>query len=121
MNWYLKAFENYANFSGRARRKEYFAFQIVNALVTSFIIVPLIESGEFEFLAYGYVLTMVIPLLSVTVRRLHDIGRTGWHVLIGAIPFIGGVIILWWVFQDSEKGNNEWGPNPKDLDLNVEI
>src|ERR687885_610071 len=60
-----------------------------------------------------YSLAVLIPSIAVTVRRLHDTGRTGWWILIGLIPFIGGIILLIFMVLDSEPGTNQYGPNPK--------
>jgi len=65
-------------------------------------------------LYFGYALAVMIPSLAVTVRRLHDIGKSGWYYFIGLIPFIGGIILLVWFCQDSEAGSNQWGANPKE-------
>jgi uncharacterized membrane protein YhaH (DUF805 family) len=62
-----------------------------------------------------YALAAFVPSLSVTVRRLHDIGRSGWYYGLIAIPLIGAILILVWMFTDSKPGANKWGPNPKEV------
>jgi uncharacterized membrane protein YhaH (DUF805 family) len=57
---------------------------------------------------------MFIPGLAVTVRRLHDTGRSGWWVLVGLIPVIGFIILLVFMVLDSQPASNQWGPNPKE-------
>jgi uncharacterized membrane protein YhaH (DUF805 family) len=65
------------------------------------------------FLTYVYSLAIFIPSLAVCVRRLHDIGRSGWWYLIGLIPVIGWILLIVWFCTDSQPGANKWGPNPK--------
>ena len=107
MNWYLKALKQYADFSGRARRKEYWMFVLFNMI---FAIVAMILDNvlgiAMEGVGYGplyglYVLAMIIPGLALTVRRLHDVGKSGWMILIALIPLIGGIWILVLMVTDS--------------------
>jgi uncharacterized membrane protein YhaH (DUF805 family) len=119
MNWYLKVLKQYADFSGRARRKEYWMFALFNAI---FAIVSMILDNALGLtiagLPYGafyllYVLAVLIPGLAVAVRRLHDVGKSGWMLLIGLIPIIGGIWLLVLMVTDSNTGDNEYGANPK--------
>ncbi|WP_066368672.1 DUF805 domain-containing protein [Neobacillus fumarioli] len=114
MEWYLKVLKNYAVFEGRARRKEYWMFVLVNLIVE--IILSVIGSLLHirQFLTGLYSLAVFLPSLAVSVRRLHDSGRSGLWVLIGLIPFIGAIVLLVFFCLDSEEGNNRFGPNPKD-------
>ena len=71
-----------------------------------------------QSLGYGwifliYFLAMILPASAVGVRRLHDIGKSGWNYLLGFIPFVGAIILLVWACQDSQAGENKWGVNPK--------
>ena len=66
-----------------------------------------------------YSLAILLPSLAVTVRRLHDTGRTGWWVLISLVPVIGGLILLIFMVLDSEPGTNQYGPNPKEADYSL--
>lgn len=121
MNWYLKVLKQYADFSGRARRKEYWMFVLFNMI---FSIVAMIldnilglTAGE---LPYGvfyclYVLAVLIPGLAVAVRRLHDVGTSGWMILIALIPIAGAIWLLVFMVSDSNSGENEYGPNPKEV------
>lgn len=119
MEWYLKAMRQYADFSGRARRKEYWMYVlfymifVLGAGALGFMI-----GGEnsilFLALYAGAALIHLIPTLAVAVRRLHDTGRSGWFYLIGFIPLIGAIMLLIWFCSDSQPGPNKWGPNPKD-------
>jgi len=97
MNWYLKVLKNYAVFRGRARRKEYWMFVLFNII---FSIVAMILDNVFgtaiEDIGYGliyilYVLAILIPGLAVAVRRLHDVGKSGWMIFISLIPLIGTI------------------------------
>ena len=119
MNWYLAVLRNYAGFSGRARRTEYWMFVLFNiifAIVAGIldnilgIAVPGVGYGPL----YGlYVLAMLIPGLAVAVRRLHDTGKSGWMILIALIPLVGGIWLLVLLATDSSSEENEYGPNPK--------
>jgi uncharacterized membrane protein YhaH (DUF805 family) len=113
VSWYLAVLKNYAGFSGRARRKEYWMFALIN-FVISLVLEILATQAKvigIVFLVYG--LAVLIPGLAVAVRRLHDTGRTGWWVLIGIIPVIGTIILLVFLASDSQPGDNQYGPNPK--------
>ena len=121
MNWYLKVLKQYADFSGRARRKEYWMFALFNMI---FAIVAMILDNvlgiAMEGIGYGplyglYVLAMFIPGLAVGVRRLHDVGKSGWMFLIVLIPFVGGIWLLVLLCTDSQLENNKWGQNPKEI------
>jgi uncharacterized membrane protein YhaH (DUF805 family) len=121
MNWYMKVMKQYADFKGRARRKEYWMFTLFNVI---FVIVAMILDSvagtNFEPLPYGwfyllYVLAVLIPGLAVGVRRLHDIGKSGWMLLVALIPLVGGIWLLILACTDSTPGPNEYGPNPKEV------
>lgn len=122
MNWYLKVVrDNYANFKGRARRKEYWMFFLVNFII-SFIISSIFTvvamTSKLPALAsvgYLYSLAILLPSLAVAVRRLHDVGKSGWWILIGIIPIIGTIWIIVLLATDSTPGENKWGPNPKGI------
>jgi uncharacterized membrane protein YhaH (DUF805 family) len=121
MNWYLKVIRQYADFSGKARRKEYWIFVLFN-MIFAFVAMILdnvlgLTAGE---LPYGvfyflYVLAVLIPGLAVAVRRLHDVGKSGWMILIALIPIIGAIWLLVLMVTDSNPGENQYGPNPKEV------
>lgn len=117
MDWYMKVLRQYADFSGRARRKEYWMFVLFNILIAVAIgIVEAMLLGlTFGVLSMIYGLAMLVPGLAVSVRRLHDTGRSGWWVLISLIPFIGVIVLLVFMATDGEQGTNQWGPNPKGM------
>lgn len=114
MNWFLKCLNQYADFSGRARRTEYWMFTLFNAII-SLILGFVLATIGLVFLSYIYSIAILIPSLAVCIRRLHDIGKSGWWYLIGFVPVVGTIVLLIWFCTDSQPGNNEWGPNPKGI------
>jgi uncharacterized membrane protein YhaH (DUF805 family) len=121
MNWYLMVLKKYAEFNGRARRTEYWMFQLFNilvcfaALILGLILMKAsIALGIFIYVLLGiYGLGILLPGLAVSVRRLHDSDKSGWLILVCLVPFIGGLILLIMMFLDSTPGPNQFGPNPK--------
>ncbi|WP_200767312.1 DUF805 domain-containing protein [Vibrio nigripulchritudo] len=112
MEWYLAVLKKYTVFEGRARRKEYWMFILFNAIFTS--ILGLIDKIlGIEFLGIIYGLALIVPGIAVNVRRLHDIGRTGWWVLIALVPFIGWAVLIIFAATEGVKGSNEYGADPK--------
>ena len=120
MNWYLKVLKQYADFSGRARRKEYWMFVLFNMIFAFFaMILDNILGFSIEGIGYGplyglYTLAVLIPGLAVAVRRLHDVGKSGWMILIALIPLIGAIWLLVLTLTDSNPGENQYGKNPKE-------
>lgn len=161
MKWFLKCFKQYADFGGRARRSEYWWFMLINFINTMILIVgtfvPLIKLGmnyssiddmddlelikaiannPFFYLYIIYYLAVLIPSISVSVRRLHDIGRSGyWYflfigcsmmssltnvttgivrIILTLVVLALSILFLVWMFTDSQPGTNIWGPNPKE-------
>jgi uncharacterized membrane protein YhaH (DUF805 family) len=112
VQWYLKVLRQYVDFSGRARRTEYWMFQLFNivAIIVLLLIDQVLGTG---FLSTIYVLAVFLPSLAVAARRLHDIGRSGWWQLIGIIPIIGAIVMIVWCATDGQPQPNQWGPNPK--------
>ena len=119
MNWFLIAFKKYATFSGRAQRAEYWYFILFYILIFFVLSIVDVITGSFSSDAgmglLGGLLTLVllIPSIAVSVRRLHDTGRSGWWFLIALIPLIGAIVLLVFTVQDSSPGDNIYGPNPK--------
>jgi uncharacterized membrane protein YhaH (DUF805 family) len=113
MSWYLAVLKNYAKFSGRARRTEYWMFMLFSLIISLVLafIEGLLGSGGVLGLLYG--LAVLVPSLAVSVRRLHDTGRSGWWLLIGLIPIVGVIVLIVFAVQDSNAGDNAYGPNPK--------
>ena len=124
MEWYLKVMrDNFANFSGRARRKEYWMFVLVQTIVMiGLMILDSVLGLDFELqgisLGYGYLyliglIVHFIPSLAVLVRRLHDVGKSGWFYFIFLIPIIGVLWLLVLYCTEGQKQDNKWGPDPK--------
>ena len=124
MNWYLKVLKQYADFSGRARRKEYWMFTLFDLIfVVTLSILDrvfgwVIWEGASIINSYGvlfilYTLAVFLPRLAVSVRRLHDIDKSGWTLLLHLIPIVGSIWIFVYHVIDSDPGDNEYGTNPK--------
>jgi len=113
MNYYINCWKNYATFTGRARRKEYWMFVLVNFLIS--VVVGVIDGviGCMGGLSLVYSLAVMIPGLAVGVRRLHDTNRSGWWMLIALVPFVGAIWLLVLMVLDSSLGSNRFGSNPK--------
>ena len=121
MDWYLKVLKQYADFNGRARRKEYWMFFLFNLIFTaiaSLIDIAAgtanIESGSGLFQGV-YSLVVLIPSLAVGVRRLHDVGKSGWMLLLAFIPLIGAIWLLVLFVTNGKEAANKWGENPKNV------
>jgi uncharacterized membrane protein YhaH (DUF805 family) len=111
-------FRNYARFSGRARRSEFWFWTLFNVIVG--IVASVLDNaagltndlgnGPFQ----GIVgLALLVPSLAVGWRRLHDTGKSGALYLIGIIPVVGTILVIVWACQDSQAGQNRYGPSPK--------
>jgi uncharacterized membrane protein YhaH (DUF805 family) len=126
MNYYIKVLQQYADFNGRARRKEYWIYNIINSIIggllffldyllgTTIDFLDLGEGNSLGILYLVYALFVFIPGLAVAVRRLHDVGKSGWMLLIALIPLIGAIWLLVLYLTDSNPGENKYGPNPKE-------
>ena len=125
MRWFNKVvFHNYANFKGRARRKEFWMFYLFYMLfislatIADIVIFDLnledINDPEVVYpLQTIFMLAVFIPMLSVCARRLHDIGKSGWLQLIGLIPLIGAIVLIIFACRDSDPLENKYGTSPK--------
>ena len=119
MKWYFKAFRHYSDFKGRARRKEFWIFNLFNViaflivLMLAFVLVDITGELYWETITILYLLAMIIPSIAVTVRRLHDTGKNGWMILLGLIPIIGTIWLFVLFVSDSNLEENEFGKNPK--------
>lgn len=120
MNWYLAVLKQYAVFSGRARRAEYwyfFLFHLIISLVLGFIdgfVGTFSADAGIGLLGGIYALAVLLPSIAVSVRRLHDTERSGWWLLISLVPIIGVIVLLVFMIQDSKPGENRYGSNPKE-------
>ena len=136
MNWYLQVWKNYATFNGRARRKEYWMF-VLFSLIVSLGFIALMGTSFYEVMVSGnadslsgpsllwyysynfYSLAVFIPSLAVLVRRLHDVNKSGWFMLISLLPIIGGIWLLVVLCQNGNEGINQYGQDPKGDDENL--
>jgi uncharacterized membrane protein YhaH (DUF805 family) len=116
MEWYLMVWKKYAQFNGRSRRKEYWMFFLFNTLVGILLSAAgvavklgMISAG----LYFIYLMAVLVPSLAVSVRRLHDLGKSGWLLLIVLIPIVGPLILLVMMALEGNPGANQYGPNPK--------
>ena len=124
MEWYLKVLNQYTDFQGRARRKEYWMFTLVSSgisvilmIVDYFIGIKIWDTGLL-YLLYG--LGVFIPTIAVGIRRLHDIGKSGWMMLVIIIPIAGFIWLIVLYATDSQKGINDWGECPKDVSITTD-
>lgn len=105
--------QNYCNFSGRASRSEFWWFQLFGFILNSVIgIVFCWSQDTMSIINCIAGLALLLPSLGLTVRRLHDIGKSGWWIFIGLIPIIGWIILLVWYCKDSQMEPNQYGPVP---------
>jgi uncharacterized membrane protein YhaH (DUF805 family) len=121
MNYYLQVLKKYATFSGRARRSEYWYFVLFN-IIFSIIAMALdnLLGTAMPGVGYGpiyglYTLAIIIPGLAVAVRRLHDVEKSGWFLLIALIPLIGAIWLLVLMVTEGNPGENQYGINPKEI------
>lgn len=113
MNWYIKCLKQYADFSGRARRKEYWMFTLFNVLIQLVLWMIDVAIGTPLILGWIYSLAVFIPGIAVCVRRLHDVGRSGWFYLLNFIPFVGAIFLLVLLCDEGQRMSNKWGEDPK--------
>ena len=129
MEWYLKVMrDNYANFNGRARRKEYCMYTLILTVLLIALMAIMfsalslsdetrIETGPSGYLTvlllFVFLVVHFIPSLALTVRRLHDTGKSGWWYLIVFVPYLGNFVIFIFTLIDGDEGVNKYGPNPK--------
>lgn len=131
MNWYLQALKKYAVFDGRACRSEYWWFTLLNIVFATVLLFVslLFGAGSMEInhastpypavfvwanapvLGIFY-LAILLPSIAVLIRRLHDISRSGWWILLIILPVIGGFVLLIFTLLPSTPGTNEYGPEP---------
>jgi len=115
--WFMVALKKYAVFQGRARRKEFWYFVLFTIVFS--VLAAFLDLALNSYTAYGGVIgllfevAIIIPSLSVTVRRLHDVGKSGWWLLILLIPLVGLIILIIDLTTDSKESTNKYGPNPK--------
>lgn len=112
MEWYLKVLRQYADFTGRARRQEYWMFTLVSVIISLVLAIVDFALGT-GLVGWLYALAVLLPTLAVGARRLHDTGRTGWWQLIGIIPVVGAIVLIVFFATDGDRQPNAYGPDPK--------
>lgn len=114
MNYYLAVLKKYAVFEGRSSRAEYWYFVLFNFIISLAIAIITVSIGDNQQgLMSLYSLALFLPGLGVSIRRLHDVGKSGWMILISLIPIVGFIWLLVLLVTDSNPGENKYGPNPK--------
>ena len=118
MHWYIEVLRKYTVFEGRARRKEYWIFALISALILIFL--SLIDEltgwkvwEDEGVLSLVYSIAVFVPTLAVVIRRLHDTDRSGWWILIALIPLVGAIVLLVFLILKGNEGDNRFGPDPK--------
>ncbi|AEB49397.1 DUF805 domain-containing protein [Aeromonas veronii] len=114
MNWYISVLKQYAVFSGRARRTEYWMFVLCNVIVMLLLsMVDKLIGGDNELISSIYSLAVLLPSLAVAARRLHDTDRSAWWLLLGLIPIIGTLVLIYFMVCNGQQGPNRFGDDPK--------
>lgn len=106
MNYYFEAFKKYADFNGRARRKEYWMFMLFHVIIVYSLLFLMMKFPTAAFAYLAYLIGSLVPAFAVGVRRMHDVGKSGWYILI---PIYSLILAC----TDTEDGPNEYGDNPK--------
>ncbi|RYV02669.1 DUF805 domain-containing protein [Shewanella sp. OPT22] len=114
MKHFIGGIKKYADFTGRARREEFWMYTLIYFVFNIVIGTYEYVSGS-SWLGFVFAIFMFLPSIAMGARRLHDTGRTGWWQLIGIIPLIGLIVLIIFYCQDSHD-DNDYGPNPKALD-----
>lgn len=121
LDYFFYCLKNYANFEGRARRSEYWYYTLFNTLIYIVLTIVLTflsvqtRNSDVTLLVWVWQIAVLLPTLGVGVRRLHDVGCSGWWLLIGLIPIFGAFFLLYHFCLDSDPGDNQYGPNPKGI------
>ena len=120
---------NYSNFDGRARRSEFWYYNLMNMIIVITLVILVVAlvavtqsaiiGGIIGILILLYVLGTFIPSIAVLVRRLHDVGKSGWWYFIALVPIVGTIWLLVLLFTDSQEGSNEYGANPKTNEVDL--
>ncbi|WP_116215061.1 DUF805 domain-containing protein [Streptomyces olivoreticuli] len=113
MHWFVDVLKKYAVFSGRARRQEYWMFTLISTVISIVLAIADTVLGTGEIIEAVYTLALLLPMIAVTVRRLHDTDRSGWWFLIGLVPIVGWIVMLVFMCLDSTPGHNNYGSSPK--------
>ena len=116
MEYFMEAMRRYADFNGRSRRKAYWMFILFNTIF-SFVTGVFDELTDTIIISTVYSLAVLIPQLSAGARRLHDTNRSGWWQLLWLVPIVGWIVLIIFLAQDSQEGENDHGANPKEVAL----
>ncbi|RJU98350.1 MAG: DUF805 domain-containing protein [Candidatus Poseidoniales archaeon] len=119
----ISCFQQYVGFSGRASRSEYWFFNLAFFIAAMGLLILTFASffvanalvSVMGILSSVLYLGCFLPLLAVSVRRLHDLGKSGWLFLVGLIPIVGGILLLVWFVSDGEPYDNEYGAVPTNI------
>lgn len=114
MNWYLQVLKNYVGFSGRARREEYWMFVLFNC-IASFVLGLIDGLLGIQILSSLYSLAVMIPSLALQFRRLHDIDRSAWWLLLAFVPLVGAIVLFIFTVLPGTVGDNKYGADPKSV------
>jgi uncharacterized membrane protein YhaH (DUF805 family) len=123
MSRFVEALKKYAVFSGRSRRKEYWYFALFVIIISFVLSIIDVLTGAYArtvgvgLLSSIFSLAVLIPSIAVTVRRLHDIDRSGWWLLIALVPLVGWIVLLGFSVQEGTPGSNRYGFNPKSASI----
>ena len=114
VDWFKKGLRNYINFSGRARRKEYWYFLLMQIIliIIAMVLDTIIFDSDIGLFYLVVALGLFLPGVAVTIRRLHDTNHSGWWFLISLVPLIGIVLIVFLV-RETKFETNQWGPPAK--------
>lgn len=109
--------QKYADFSGRARRAEYWSFALCSSVISGILgmLYNWTNAGIFQILGSVFSLAILVPGLALAWRRLHDIGKSGAWYLIGLIPIVGWIILIVWFCKEGDRGPNMFGSDPKEF------
>jgi uncharacterized membrane protein YhaH (DUF805 family) len=113
MNWYWKVLKSYADFKGRARRKEYWYYGLFNAAILMILLIGSYQKNLFMVLYVIYGLGTFIPSVAVGVRQLHDMGKSGYWAFLIFVPLLGGIALIYYLCQPSQSGENAFGAVPE--------
>lgn len=115
MEWYLMALRNYATFSGRSRRKEYWMFFLINISIAVLLMLSSAVLGPLGGLLYGlYALGTILPGIALAVRRLQDQDKDWYWIFVGLVPLVGGIWLIVLMATEGTRGENRFGADPKD-------
>ena len=111
MGWYIEVLKKYAVFGGRAGRKEYWQFFLINTIIALLIALLEIQFGSSGAVSIVYSALMLVPSVAVSMRRLHDTDRSGWWMLLNFLPLLGIVVLIFFFSQAGTEGVNKYGPD----------